>query len=301
MNCEYYYIDYRRAVDCTKYRIHMLDEQIKTVSKPTQERKDYLCPRCHSQWAVMEVLDSVDMTRGFLCKRCNSLLKQCSSTEADDIHIKFNEQFKSLLGLLRQMESANVPTVTGEEAVANANPVSRDEKINSVKKTEVMADEKLWPATVKGLTRGPQMVEVTICTEKESTAEQARFAEHKAKIATYSELPVWFTQFVVSGKASGSITNGDTDSSSDAANGYETADDTKTSTAELDAYFAALKEEQRRAGEEEEGEGDEDEDVMDTKRMKLDNLAAPTPPLLFVSVPPSDRPSVGEGSDADQF
>ncbi|KAK7713600.1 hypothetical protein SLS57_007404 [Botryosphaeria dothidea] len=323
-NREYYYIDYRRAVDCTKYRIHMLDEKIKAISKPTQEKKDYFCPRCNSQWTTMEVLDNVDMTRGFLCKRCNFPLKHRSSAEedepeADDTPAKFNKQFKPLLDLLQQIDSTTVPAVTGEEAVANAKPVPRDENINPAQKTEVVADEKLRPTAVKGLTSGPEKVEITISTEEENTAaEQARVAAHKAKIAASNELPVWATHSTVGGETAGSKTNGENISSSDAANGYETAEEKKTNTAELDAYFAALEEEQRRKAKEEEEEDDEDddefEDVMgtpaavssgdggpDAKRVKLDVSAAPTPPLSSVPAASSAQPSGGEESDADEF
>ncbi|GME31273.1 Tfiie alpha subunit [Neofusicoccum parvum] len=326
-NREYYYIDYRRAVDCTKYRIHMLDEKIKAISKPTQEKKDYYCPRCNSQWTTMEALDHVDMSRGgFLCKRCNFPLKSRNTAEeaepeADDTPAKFNKQFKPLLDILQQIDSATVPAVTGEEAVANAKPVPRDEQINPAQKTEVVVDEKLRPTAVKGLTTGPEKVEITISTEEENTAaEQARVAAHKAKIAASNELPVWATQSTVGSEAAAAKANGDATASNEAANGLETAEEKKTNTAELDAYFAALREEQERKAKEEEDDDDEEdeddefEDVMatpaaassgdggpDAKRVKLDESAAPTPPLSSVPAVSSAQPSGGEESDADEF
>lgn len=326
-NKEYYYIDYRRAVDCTKYRIHMLDEKIKAISKPTQEKKDYLCPRCNSQWTTMEALDHVDMRRGgFLCKRCDAPLKSRNTAEdaepeADDTPAKFNKQFKPLLDILQQIDSTTVPAVTGEEAVANAKPVPRDEHINPAQKTEVVVDEKLRPTAVKGLTTGPEKVEITISTEEENTAaEQARVAAHKAKIAASNELPVWATHSTVGGEPAGPKANGDAGASTDSGNGLETAEEKKTNTAELDAYFAALREEQERKAkeEEEDDEDDEDddefEDVMGTpaattagdsapeaKRVKLDDSAAPTPPISSVPAASSAQPSGGEESDADEF
>lgn len=323
-NREYYYIDYRRAVDCIKYRIHMLDEKIKAISKPTQEKKDYYCPRCSSQWTTMEALDHVDMTRGgFLCKRCDFPLKSRNTEEeaepeADDTPAKFNKQFKPLLDILQQIDSATVPAVTGEEAVANAKPVPRDEYINPAQKTEVMVDEKLRPTAVKGLTTGPEKVEITISTEEENTAaERAKLAAHKAKIAASNELPVWATHSTVAGEAAAAKANGDAAGAADSANGMESAEEKKTNTLELDAYFAALKHEQERVAKEDEDDDEDDdefEDVMgtpaaassgdggpDAKRQKLDESAAPTPPLSSVPPVSSAQPSGGEESDADEF
>ncbi|OMP83502.1 Transcription initiation factor IIE subunit alpha [Diplodia seriata] len=329
-NKEYYYIDYRRAVDCTKYRIHMLDEKIKAISKPTQEKKDYVCPRCNSQWTTMEALDHVDMRRGgFLCKRCDFPLKSRNTTEdaepeADDTPAKFNKQFKPLLDILQQIDMSTVPAVTGEEAVANAKPVPRDEQINPAQRTEVMPDEKLRPTAVKGLTTGPEKVEITISTEEENTAaEQARVAAHKAKIAASNELPVWATHSTVGGEAAAAKANGEAGAAMDSGSGLETAEAKSTNKAELDAYFDALEEEQSRLAkekaeevedEEEEDDDDEFEDVVGTptattggdgapeaKRVKLDESAAPTPPISSVPAVSSAQPSAGEESDADEF
>ena len=35
INREYYYIDYRHAIDAAKYKIHKIDERIKKDAKPT--------------------------------------------------------------------------------------------------------------------------------------------------------------------------------------------------------------------------------------------------------------------------
>ena len=56
VNREYYYIDYRRAIDATKYKIHVLDERIKKDAAPTQEKKELSCPQCKAQWTLMDVL-----------------------------------------------------------------------------------------------------------------------------------------------------------------------------------------------------------------------------------------------------
>ncbi|KAK7516518.1 uncharacterized protein IWZ02DRAFT_454360 [Phyllosticta citriasiana] len=326
INREYYFIDYRRAVDCIKYRIHMLDEKIKAISKPTQEKKDFNCLRCGSQWTMMEIIDHPDplgRASGFLCKRCHSPLQsrnhdEEAEPEADDTPAKFNKQFKPLLDILQQIDSATVPAVSGEEAVANAKPVPRDEQVNPAQKTEVVQDEKLRPTAVKGLQTGPDKVEITISTEEENTAaERAKIAEQKAKIAASNELPVWATHSTVGGEAAPAGTNGTNASSIEQLNGSADTEEKKASNADLDAYFAALKQEQERAAqkddEEDEEEDDEDEfeDVVtpsapatdgqpESKRVKTEESAAPTPLISSAAAASSAQPS-GDESDADEF
>lgn len=327
INREYYFIDYRRAVDCIKYRIHMLDEKIKAISKPTQEKKDFSCNRCGSQWTMMETIDHPDplgRASGFLCKRCDSPLQsrkhdEEAEPEADDTPAKFNKQFKPLLDILQQIDSASVPAISGEEAVANAKPVPRDEQVNPAQKTEVVQDEKLRPTAVKGLQTGPDKVEITISTEEENTAaERAKIAEQKAKLAASNELPVWATHSTVAGEAAAASTNGTNATSSEPLNGNTDAEEKKASNADLDAYFAALKQEQERAAaknddedEEEEDDEDEFEDVVtpsapvtdgqpEAKRVKTEESAAPTPLVSSAAAASSAQPS-GDESDADEF
>ncbi|KAF2137489.1 uncharacterized protein K452DRAFT_257550 [Aplosporella prunicola CBS 121167] len=347
-NKEYYYIDYRKAVDSTKYRIHMLDNNIKAVAKPTQEKKEYACPRCSSQWTLMEVLDNPDPSgkgSGFLCKRCNAPLKARNQgpdaePEADDAPARFNNQFKPLLDLLQQIDKAVVPAVTGEEAVANAKPVPRDEQINPAQKTEVVVDEMLRPTAVRGIQTGPDKVDITIQTDEQNTAaELAAEAERRAKIAAQNQLPVWHTQSTVAGSEGMSLKQNGVAGAADGAtsllagNSAAATEDKKSSNADLDAYFEALKQEQdRKAKEEEEEEEEEDdedefEDVVtpsvaatpvpaaapadgaapDAKRIKLEEPATATalslaPPAPAAAAPASSaQPSEAAESDEDDF
>ena len=73
-NREWYYIDYRRAIDSTKYRIHKMHERINKDAKPTAEKAELSCKRCKSQYTMMDVLDHPHpqpRASGFLCLRCN--------------------------------------------------------------------------------------------------------------------------------------------------------------------------------------------------------------------------------------
>ncbi|KAF1812633.1 hypothetical protein P152DRAFT_458450 [Eremomyces bilateralis CBS 781.70] len=330
---EYFYIDYRRAIDSTKYRIHMLDEEIKREARPTTERKEYICKRCESQWTLMEVLDNPDPSgsgSGFLCKKCGFGLElkhdEDAAGEADDRPAMFNKQFGHLLTLLQRIDDSVVPEVTGEDALAEAVPVPRDEMVNPAMRTttnELFAK----PAAVRGIATGPENIEIAITTHSETTAaEQAAAAAHKERIAKQNQLPVWHTQSTVTGPPTiaGQADGGSRDDqAADGAAqsfGDEAGEDIKDPS--LDAYFEQLKAEQERQAlkeaeeEEEEEEDDEDEDEDED----FEDVVAPavngtsTGPELDdqereakrvkIESPPAkveDKAGDDEESDADDF
>ena len=326
---EYYYVDYRRAIDATKYRIHMLDERIKDHSKPTQEKKEFFCPQCRSQWTTMEVLDKIDplgRESGFLCKQCDHPLDSIHNTrdaepENDDTPAKFNRQFASLLKLMQEIDQVTIPAVEGEEAVQRAIELPRDSEINPAAKHEPVAMQTVRPTAVKGIATDPEKIEISIATDKEYTeAERAAEAQRNAQIAKQNQLPEWHVKSTVDNKE---YTTGVT-SSTLPVNGADTPsyklepedDVKKTGDPTLDAYFEQLKAEQERQAkeaqeDEEEEEEDEDDDefedvvaletngIPDAKRVKVES---PVQKIELVS--PARVPSplaLGEESDEDEF
>jgi transcription initiation factor TFIIE subunit alpha len=57
---EYFYIDYRKAIDSTKYRLLCITENLAKQAGPKQTRKEYKCQRCKSEWEELEVIDYPD-------------------------------------------------------------------------------------------------------------------------------------------------------------------------------------------------------------------------------------------------
>jgi transcription initiation factor TFIIE subunit alpha len=51
---DWYYLNFHKAIDSIKYRMYKLNKHIEGQGIPTTEKKDYVCPRCKSQYAVME-------------------------------------------------------------------------------------------------------------------------------------------------------------------------------------------------------------------------------------------------------
>lgn len=332
-NKEYFYIDYRRAIDATKYRVHMLDEKIKNESKPTQEKKEYTCPTCHSEYTIMEVLDSRDsfnMGSGFTCKRCGSILKANpregeATQEQDDTPARFNKQFGAILSLLQQIDNATIPPSSGEEALANALPLPRDSKLNPGQKSTAVVAPAAKPTAVRGITSGPEKLDINITDDATVTAAaQAEAAAKHAKTQQQNMLPEWYAKSTVTGeivKAGVQQTaTPETPSSMGGMMKEEETEDKKASSgdATLDEYFASLQAEQARELAEATGSDDEEEDEFEdvvvpavtapanpaAKRVKIEvngtdsQRSSVSPPAAA----PADAGGDGSGSDdEDEF
>lgn len=326
INREYFYIDYRRAIDATKYKIHIIDERIKRDAKPTTEKAEFHCPQCKAQWTAMEVLDHVDMyaspeDSGFLCRTCEHPLKSINATgeaeiENDDTPAKFNRLFGPLLKLMQQIDGVTIPSIEGKDALDGAIELPRDKDINPAAKHEAVLVGNARPTTVKGVNTAPEKIEVSIATDSEyNQAARAAEQEKQAKIALQNQLPDWHTKSTVvadkeaTAQKSRSITNGvDTTAIKTESMGDKTDKDPG-----LDAVFAALEEERRRKEEEDEDDEEDDEDefedvvgsastamaLPDAKRIKVESSAAPTP--TNGTTPAASTGDGGDESDEDEF
>ncbi|ORY15160.1 hypothetical protein BCR34DRAFT_559187 [Clohesyomyces aquaticus] len=331
VNREYFYIDYRRAIDATKYKIHALDERIKENAKPTQEKKEFVCPQCKAQWTAMELLDHIDpegRDSGFLCKTCDHPVASLHNTESvlepenDDTPAKFNRQFGPLLKLMQQIDEVTIPHIEGQDALDAAVELPRDKDLNPAARHDAVPITTVRPTAVKGMVAQQEKIEVSIATNSEYTeAARAAEAQKAAKIASQNLLPEWHTKSTVLDKEYYTAVS----DSKPTSNGNdllavkeEPVDEKKGQDTELDAVFAALEEQRRKeeaAAEEDEDDEDEDEfedvavgiagianGVPDAKRIKLESSAAPSP--AAAATPASGAtPSMagGEESEEDEF
>ena len=201
---DYYYIDFHATIDAIKYRIFHLTEKVKDLYKPSQEKKDYHCPRCHAQWTQLEVLDRISLTGDFLCHRCDSVLERDDVSAADmaghERQSKLYAQLEKLLQLMPQIDAQTIPKNDFESAFSLAIPIIRDESINPVRKTEPAVTGRGIPTAVKGLNAPAAPLEVSLTTSSESQAAERREAQRKADIATQNQLPVWHTASTVTGE-----------------------------------------------------------------------------------------------------
>ncbi|KZF21583.1 hypothetical protein L228DRAFT_156104 [Xylona heveae TC161] len=289
---DYYYIDFHLTIDAIKYRIYRITKEVEQMFQPTEEKKDYFCPRCKSRWTQLEVLDNPGPL-GFNCHKCDGPLERDDDSAAErgghEKQSRLMSQLHGMLNLLQQIDRTVIPNNDFDAAFSVAVPIQRNQIVNPVRAmAPATADGR--PTSVKGLaqTSGAQ-IEVSVTTSSErSAAEQATEAQRRAALAEQNALPVWHTNSTVSGEATalGSKEaaarrereyNGVGTDTSTPLKG-EDMDEKKTDdkqSAELDAYFAELEaERQKQAREDQEEDSDEEEDEDEDEEDEFEDVPA---------------------------
>lgn len=247
--------------------------------KPSDEKKDFHCPRCKAQWTELEVLDNVGPI-GFECHRCGGLLEREPDVGDSTGHAKQSKlmsQLDGLLKMLQQVDSEDIPSNDFDTAFSLAVPVRRDVNVNPLQKSMPLNAPKPPPAAVKGMAQlVAAQLDVSVTTGSErTTAEQAAEAQRKANIAAQNILPVWHTTSTVTGEIS---VVGKKDGEQQANGGAllkKEEDERKISNEDeqLEAYYAEMEREREKEAREREAEAasaDEDEgdfeDVLGASR-----------------------------------
>ncbi|KAL8760018.1 MAG: hypothetical protein Q9184_003453 [Pyrenodesmia sp. 2 TL-2023] len=206
INKDYYYVDFHATIDAVKYRVLQLTTRVKQMFKPSEEKKDYRCPRCKAQWTQLEVLDSCGPT-GFLCHRCGGPLEREVATAGDatgsEKQVKLAAQLERVLKLLQDIDNATIPKNDFETALSLQIPVQRNKDVNPIRSTVPFETGRGPPAAVKGVNKSiVQDLTVDLTSSAEMTAAE-RFAEEtrKVSIAAQNVLPVWHTASTVTGGA----------------------------------------------------------------------------------------------------
>ena len=270
INKDYYYVDFHATIDAIKYRIFRMTQKVKDMYKPSEEKKDFHCPRCKAQWTELEVLDNVGPV-GFKCHRCDGLLEREPEAGDSTGHAKQSKlmsQLDGLLKMLQKVDSEDIPNNDFDTAFSLAVPVPRNEKVNPVQQSVPSNNPKPLPAAVKGMK--PQSVaaqlDVSVITGSErTTAEQASEAQRKANIAAQNALPVWHTTSTVTGEPTVAKKKDGEQQNNGEAMLKEEEEEKKLSTTDeqLEAYYAQIAREREAEAEAEEQEAaseDEDED-----------------------------------------
>lgn len=275
----YYYIDYRQTIDAIKWRVYKLGKDMQVPSIPASERKEYVCPRCKSDYTQLEVLNMVT-DRGFACEKCKTILNhEIDRTSAGHEKVtRLNNQLKFITDLLVRIDGVVVPDNNFDYAIQTALPVVRDEQHQVAKATVV---DPIKPTSVKGLAdTGPKKIDIKISTsdgptEEEKEAERLR----KEKIAKQNALPVWMSASTVNG---GSFVGTPTGEPLIRAEPEKKADDKQQSldakqALELKNYMDDLKREQEELAAAAALKKEEDSDDEDSEDEFED--VVPTPPV----------------------
>jgi transcription initiation factor TFIIE subunit alpha len=202
MNRTYYYIDYRATIDAIKWKVYQMNLKVQGNTIPANERKEYFCTRCKSEWTQMEVLDAW-CAEGFKCHKCSWLLTLNTENNhgGHEQSTKYHAQFRFITDLLPKIDEVIIPENTFDKALANQKKVIRDET-NPAMETAPLDSFTGKPTAVKGMSNvGPTSIAITLTTsegptEAEAAAEQAR----KERVAAQNAMPVHFTHSTITGE-----------------------------------------------------------------------------------------------------
>ena len=277
---DYFYINFHATIDAIKYRVFFLTKKVKDAYRPTEEKKDYFCPRCKAQYTQLEVLEKV-FEGGFLCQQCDGVLQRDEISAADGIghqtQSKLMSQIEPFLELLKRIDAEEIPQNDFATALSNAVPVARDNETHPVVIDTAMNAQ----SDIKFVSKVKQeaSVEVKVNLISDENKQDVDDAAKAQKLAQEKQnaLPSWHTQSTLdvskkeeSATESKSSNHPSTNGSNalDWHDGDQLADDDNKDNlnikqnTEMEAYFASLKAEQEQAAvaEEEEEEDYEDDD-----------------------------------------
>jgi transcription initiation factor TFIIE subunit alpha len=289
---DWYYINFHLTIDAIKYRLFLLTQKVKDQFKPTEEKKDYFCPRCKSEWTQMEVLSSVSASGEFLCQKCDGVLERHETSHEDraghERLSKLMSQVDPLLKQLRQVDQVYIPQNDFEEAEALRIPIQRDESINPSRRLEPVK-ERIAGTKAGVKTESGPAIEVSLV---EAGAAERERAEALRKQEQQNQLPEWHIRSTVTGDrttlgikehARQQVSSGyGTPSKSEDDEEKKKTDADGADKAMMDAYFAQLQADQERerlqpaSSSEEEAEEDDDEEEGMFEDVVPNNGAGPS-------------------------
>ncbi|TKA58610.1 hypothetical protein B0A55_12726 [Friedmanniomyces simplex] len=279
-NKEWYYLNYHRAIDSIKYRLHKLNQHFSSLGLPATEKKDLSCPQCKAQWTELEVMHNIDFSSGlFLCARCNHPLDPVQEDERaneNESLKRLNSQLEKILQLMQQIDSASVPENDFESAIAKHTPVVRT-NVNPAQRIETVDIPKGNLQSSKGLAIAPEKIAVSLHSDEDVKREAAESERlRREKEAGQNALPDWIARSTVSGDVTTVGAKEEQKKRERELNGVagvlkaEEDEEKKPvvggGNVDLDAYWAELEKTQKREAEErakDDEDGDEEDDDDD--------------------------------------
>ena len=289
---DYYYVNYHATIDAIKYRIHRLSNQVSDLYKPSEQKKDFYCPRCQARYDQLEVLHNVDRKTGlFLCNRCSYLLQRDEENAANgpghERSSTLNAQLGKFLAIMGQIDEQTIPANDFESALAVAIPVHRNEDINPRHRYNLVETRAaIIPAAVKGVTQlASTPLEISLTSSVESSAaEKAAESRRKAELAAQNALPVWHTASTITGETTAlgnrereRLEKNDTQDSAPLAKINDERSEGSALNDELTAYYMQMQLEKEKSAREEQDESadsqDDEEEFEDVDGTDADAFA----------------------------
>ena len=269
VNREYYYIPLHPVVDAIKYKVSKLTATIKAQYTPSEERKEYICLRCSSEWTELDVLSLVG-DEGFECQNCGAVLERTEDVKGvegiertgHEKNSKLMAQLDNMLKLLKQIDSVEIPPNDFETAWDHKVEVIRNQNTHPVR-AAIAVPPKAQNTTRPNAKTDAAALEISLTSsEEKSAAEQADEAARKAAVEKQNALPVWHTHSTVDATNSSSA---QVKNEAGQLVKPELADeDQKPSVDALDdkvaAYYAEMEREKALQAEQDASSADEDSD-----------------------------------------
>ncbi|KAJ2845462.1 hypothetical protein IWW36_004771 [Coemansia brasiliensis] len=196
----YFYIDYKQFVDVVKWRMHKLQEQVRSEMDKEQKNLGYDCERCQRRFTILEAVALLDASTGqFKCDYCGDELVDHTSLELAQESQKeaslIMDQFKSIIDLLRQTDSITLPAPTPLSKVPVPDMDAMDGEGDG--KGPPGGGKELGIARDTGAARGDTVIEFAPDLSSKEAA-RIREAELEKKLQQ-NALPPWHIWSSVSG------------------------------------------------------------------------------------------------------
>jgi transcription initiation factor TFIIE subunit alpha len=295
-NRDHYYIDHRKSIDAIKYRVMKLRKKVESLyALDETKRKDWVCPRCKSEYEELEVLDKIN-DQGFYCDRCGTTLIMNEAANRDrGSHEKIrrlNDQLAKFDELIVRVDTQidMLPPSLNEQDEAAVNRYESNKirvqwpKGKEPPKYTTMARSKNKDKQLEQIKAENLQINLTSGQEQERE-ERERQEQRKKDMAKQNMMPDWYVQSAVGQKEAAAAVAAESSS-----NGVKSEDaDVKAPTLvgakkeeedekkpdlmslprtaqenEYAEYLAEMEreaEEQRRQEEEAEDDGEEDDEV----------------------------------------
>ncbi|KAJ5770636.1 uncharacterized protein N7511_002687 [Penicillium nucicola] len=267
VNREYYYIPLHPVVDAIKYKVSKLTSNIKAQYTPSEERKEYICLRCGTEWTELDVLSLVG-DEGFECQNCGAVLERTEDVKGvegidrtgHEKNSKLMAQLDNMLKLLKQIDTVEIPANDFETAWDHKVEVPRNQSTHPVR-AAIVVPPKAQDITRPNAKTDAAALEISLTSsEEKSAAEQADEAARKAAVEKQNALPVWHTHSTVNSTPA----NGQTKTDGGNLVKPELAEDEKPNLDALDdkvaAYYAEMEREKALQAQEDASSAEDDSD-----------------------------------------
>ncbi|KAE8348922.1 hypothetical protein BDV28DRAFT_160915 [Aspergillus coremiiformis] len=284
VNREYYFIPLHPVIDAIKFKVSKLTSTIKAQYTPSEERKEYICLRCGTEWTELDVL-SLYSDEGFECQNCGAILERTEDVKGSEgidrtgheKNSKLMAQLDNMLKLLKQIDSVEIPPNDFDTAWDHKVDVVRNQSTHPTRATVVVPSKK--QEAVRGnIKTDATALEISLTSsEEKSAAEQAEEAARKAAVEKQNALPVWHTHSTVSTTA-GNINPVKTETDGDVKPEIKEEEDRKPDLDALDdkvaAYYAEMEREKALQAQEDSSSAEEDSDEFDEEFEDVGGVSA---------------------------